>query len=29
MIKVVAPRMCMNVVDRAIQVTVIHETLTL
>lgn len=27
MIKVVAPRMCMNVVDRAIQVTVTHETL--
>ena len=28
MIKVVAPRMCLNVVDRAIQVTITHYTLT-
>ena len=28
MIKVVAPRMCLNVVDRAIQVTVRHDNQT-
>ena len=28
MIKVVAPRMCLNVVDRAIQVTMTHYDMT-